>query len=147
MPDEFEASTEFLKFDEELGLVFGFAIISKVNGEPFFDVQGDHIPEDAMLKAATDFMENSRMAGEMHTRDEEDNPIVKGSIVFAWPMTTEIAKAFEMETSRTGLMIAMKPEDDDVLQKFKRGDFTGFSIGGLRGEDEEVEDEDEDDDA
>ena len=44
---------EIKKVDEELGLVMGFAIICKIDGEPYFDTQGDHIPEDSMLKAAT----------------------------------------------------------------------------------------------
>lgn len=126
-------ANEILKVDDELGLVLGFAIISKINGEPYFDVQGDHIPEDAMLDAATDFMMNSRMAKEMHRGDQA------GSVVFCWPMTTEIAKTFGITTSRTGLMIAMKPDTDEMLQKFKSGEYTGFSIGGVRVQDEIVE--------
>ena len=38
--------------DEKLDLVFGGAIISKINGEDYIDLQGDIIPEDAMLEAA-----------------------------------------------------------------------------------------------
>lgn len=130
--ESFEVSTEILKFDENLGLVLGWAIVSTVDGEDYFDKQNDHIPEDAMLKAATEFMSNSRVAGAMHKAEE------RGTVVFAWPMTSEIAKSFDIETSKTGLMIGMLP-DDDMLQKFKDGDFTGFSIGGKRGEDEVVE--------
>jgi len=132
MKKDFEARTEFTKFDEELGLVMGYIIVCKQGGEDYFDLHGDHIPEEAMLKAATDFMENSREADEMHTAD------VRGTIVFAWPMTTDIAKAFDIETDTTGLMIAMRP-DEDMLAKFKSGELTGFSIGGFRGIDEEVD--------
>ena len=134
MTEQFSTGAKFVKVDEELGLVLGFAIICKENGEDYFDVQDDHIPEDSMLKAATDFMIDSRMAAEMHPGEE------RGQVVFAWPMTTEIAKAFDIEIPRTGLMIAMKPDNDEMLEKFRNGDFTGFSIGGLRLEDEEVND-------
>lgn len=115
---------EFAKVDEDLGLVMGFAIICKVEGEKYFDKQDDHIPEESMLEAATDFMVNSRKALEMHAGG------AIGSVVFAFPLTTEIAKAFQIETKQTGLMIAMRPESDDVLQKFKDGTYTGFSMGG-----------------
>lgn len=125
--------TKVKKVDEELGLVMGFAIVCKLNNEPYFDTQGDYIPEDAMLKASTDFMENSREAWEMHSGGRA------GQILFAFPLTTEIAKAFEIETGTTGLMIAMKPENDAMLEKFRSGEFTGFSIGGKRGEDEDVD--------
>lgn len=119
------------KVDETLGLVFGYAIVCKQDGEPYFDVQGDHITEEAMLKAAADFMESARVAKEMHAGEQ------KGSIVFAFPLTADIAKALDLEVKKTGLLIAMKPSPD-MLEKFKKGEYTGFSIGGYRGTDEEV---------
>jgi hypothetical protein len=85
-----------------------------------------------MLKAALDFMENSQVAKEMHSGEE------KGTVVFAWPLTTDIAKAFGIKTSTTGLMIAVRPHDDEMLAKFKSGELTGFSIGGRRIIDEDV---------
>ena len=130
---EFTIGGEILKVDEELGLVMGWAIISTEGGEDYFDKQGDHIPDESMLNASVDFMKNSRVAKEMHVGEE------KGTVVFAWPMTAEIAKVFDIETNKTGLMIAMLPEDG-VLEKFKSGEYTGFSIGGSRIEDEEVDD-------
>lgn len=128
----FETSAEVFKVDESLGLVFGWAIISKQDGQEYYDVQGDHIPEDAMLKATTDFMMHSRVGKTMHTGEQT------GAVVFAWPMTSEIAKAMGIVTKNTGLMIAMKPSPED-LKKFASGDFTGFSIGGSRIKDEEVD--------
>ncbi len=132
----FDIRAKVLKVDDKLGLVMGFAIICTEDGEPYFDLQDDHVPEDAMLKAALDFMENSQVAKEMHG-DEQ-----RGTIVFAWPMTADIAKAFGMLTRQTGLMIALRPSDDEMLKKFQMGELTGFSIGGDRIEDEEVPDGD-----
>lgn len=132
-PGEFETDAQVCKVDEGLGLVFGYAIVCKQDGKDYFDVQGDHIPESAMLDAAADFMLSSRVSKDMHVGEAD------GTVVFAFPMTTDIAKAFGIETKTTGLMIAMKPSPD-VLQKFASGEYTGFSIGGRRIEDEPVED-------
>lgn len=137
MSDPFEVRSTVAKVDESLGLVMGFGIICKQDGEPYFDLQNDHIPEDSMLKAALDFMENSQVAKEMHKGDP------CGSVVFAFPLTDEIAKAFGIQTKTTGLMIAMKPEPA-MLKRFRDGELTGFSIGGMRGVDEEIEDDDDD---
>lgn len=123
---------EVLKVDDGLGLVFGWAIVCKQDGADYWDLQGDCIPEDAMLAATTDFMANSRVSKEMHTGD------AAGSVVFAFPLTEDIAKAFGVETKTTGLMIAVKPHDAATLAKFRDGTYTGFSIGGFRVTDEEV---------
>ena len=124
---------EVQKVDDNLGLVMGWAIVCKENGSDHYDLQNDHIPEDAMLKASLDFMENSQVAKEMHAGSKA------GSVVFAFPLTEEIAKSFGILSHKSGLMIAMKPESDEMLEKFRDGTFTGFSIGGLRLEDEIVE--------
>ena len=132
MADEFELRAEVLKVDAELGLVFGWGIVCTQDGEPYFDKQGDHIPEDAMLKAATDFAKSARNSYEQHERTGA------GQVVHTFPLTAEVAKHFGLETKTTGLMIAVAP-DSEMLAKFKTGELTGFSIGGKRVEDEVVE--------
>lgn len=129
--EEFETYAKAAGVDEEHGLVFGWAVVCKQEGADYFDLQGDHIPEYSMLDASSDFMQNSRVAKEMHEGGE------KGSVVFAFPLTTDIAKAMGVETKTTGLMIAMKPSDPAMLAKFKSGELTGFSIGGKRIRDKE----------
>jgi len=129
------ATKKFFKAEsvsEELGMVFGWAIVCKEDGEAYFDSQDDHITEKAMLGAAVDFMENSRVLKEMHAGEEQ------GSVVFAWPLTEDIAKAMGIETKKTGLMIAVKPGNPEILEKFKTGEYSGFSIGGTRLTDEVV---------
>lgn len=133
---EFETTAKVLKVDEGLGLVFGWAIVSTVDGEPHFDHQGDHIPEDALLDASLEFaLQKSRPNNEMHVRSDA------GEVPFIFPMTADVAKAFGIETSQTGLMIGAKP-DPEQLAKFASGELTGFSIGGHRIEDRPVEEED-----
>lgn len=85
-----------------------------------------------MLEASVDFMKNSRVLGDQHEKPEG------GSVLFAWPMTTEVAKAFGITTEKTGLMIAVKPDSPEMLAKFKAGEMTGFSIGFRRVKDEVV---------
>lgn len=125
--------TTICKVDDELGVVFGWAIICNDGGKPYVDSQDDHIPEHAMLKATVEFMESRRAFKAMHQGD------AIGSVVCAWPMTAEIAKAFDIETEMTGLMIGVKPTDADVLAKFKSGEYSGFSIGGVVISDKEIE--------
>ena len=114
------------KVDESLGLVFGYAVVCLQNGEPYYDLADDHIPEQAMLKAAASFAQRDRVAKEMHEGEKA------GEIVFLFPLTTEVAKSLDIETSTTGLLIAMKPSDPAMLEKFRSGEYTGFSIGGRR---------------
>lgn len=126
---KFEITCEVKKVDAELGLVFGWAIVCKEAGRPYFDLQGDHIPEGSMLKAATGFAKGARMAKEMHVGGG------RGTVVFMLPFTEDIAKSLGIQDpARTGLIIGMAP-DGDMLEKFKSGELRGFSIGGRRKKD------------
>lgn len=114
------------KVDESLGLVFGYAIVCKLaDGSDYYDLQDEHIPEDVMLKALCDFMLGERAMKDMHAGD----PV--GQVVFAFPMTTDIAKALGITVEKTGALVAMKPANKALLQKFATGEYTGFSIGGF----------------
>lgn len=117
-------TSNILKVDESLGLVFGYAIVCKENGQDHYDRQGDHIPESVMLKASASFAEGARVAKEMHRGEQA------GQVVFMFPMTTDIAKSLGIRADRTGLLVAMKPSDPEILRKFASGEYTGFSIGG-----------------
>lgn len=127
-----EKNFRVAKIDEGLGLVYGFAIVCKVDGEPYYDLNIDkstgtrvpeHIPEDVMAKSAADFMMTTRPGNEMHKGAD------KGHFVFAFPLTTDIAKALGIQTRKTGLLVAYKPPPA-VLEKFRDGTYTGFSIEG-----------------
>lgn len=113
-----------VKVDEGLGLVFGWGIVCTEKGAPYYDLQGDFIPEDVMLKGVTDFMKNARVAKDMHSGEQI------GGIVHSFPMTEEIAKSFGITCEKTGWMVAMAPDSVDVLKQFRDRTRTGFSIGG-----------------
>lgn len=133
MDKEFAIRGEIIKADASLGLVLGWGIICSENGVPYFDLQGDHIPEDVMTKAAADFMLHSRCAKEMHSGD------AIGSIVFSFPLTKDVCDAYGITCAKSGWLIAMRPTAD-VFAKFKSGEYKGFSIGGRWMAAEEVAD-------
>lgn len=130
------------KVEKRLGLVFGYAIICKVDGEDYYDlgsydeatgqVVSDHISEDEMIAAVTDFMKSARVAKEMHAGDQ------RGGVLHSLPLTTDIAKALGLEAKMTGWIVAMQP-DADMLAKFESGELTGFSIGGAGSREVEAE--------
>jgi hypothetical protein len=113
------------KVDDRLGVVFGLAIVSKVAGEPYFDLQDHHVPEDVLLKAAVDFMAGDRPSLYRH----EGEPI--GRVLFAWPAVADVNKAMGVAPDATGLWVGVKVDDAATLKKFRDGTLTGFSIGGM----------------
>ena len=126
MPEQmiFKSSPNIAKVSRRLGVVFGYAIVCEKDGEPYYDLQGDHIPEEVMLKASCEFMDGDRIMKDMH----EGEPV--GKVLFAFPMTKEIAESLGVSITQTGLLAALKPNDPAILDKFDRGEYTGFSIGG-----------------
>ncbi len=134
-----KAQFRIRKIDEESGLVYGWAIVCEKDGEPYYDLNidknedgtlGERMPEHitpiAMIKAALEFaMTADRPGNEMHKGSET------GSYPFLMPMTADIAKGFGITCDTTGLMVAYKPTPD-VLQKFRDGTYSGFSIEGSR---------------
>ena len=122
-----------LKVDDEQGLVYGWAYVSTEDGKLLVDSQGDSIEPIEMEKMATHFMLNSRNAKVMHKGENV------GQFVHSFPMTNDIMKAFDIYSDREGWLVAMKPTDDEVMKAYKRGDYTGFSIGGKAGDVEDYD--------
>jgi cation transport regulator ChaB len=129
------STSEVCKVDESLGLVFGYAMVSKIDGEPHFDLQGHHIPEATVVRVLAKFMEDGAIAKEMHSGE----PV--GKYVFAFPLTTDIADSLDILPMQTGAIVAMKPDNPDILKKFANGEYTGFSIGGINPVFEDYDDE------
>lgn len=136
MPDEFyKINGQICKADDEMGLVFGWAIVCKDENGDYVDRQGDFIPQESMLRAAADFMKNSAAVASMH----DASTIKKGLVRFCFPLTDEVAKAFNIECPIRGLMFAAEAPDDDILSKVKNGERPAFSIGGFRVAQEEID--------
>ena len=131
MAQDFQTFAKVSGISDELGVVFGFAMTSKINGQDYTDTQGHQLDESAMLKAALGYAESARAAKEQHKREGA------GSVPFVFPLTSEIAAALGISTARHGVLIGMKP-DAAMLAKFKSGELTGFSIAGTLHKYEEV---------
>lgn len=61
------ATTDILKVDDALGVVFGYAIVCREKNDQgawvdHYDTQGHHIPEDEMLKASVEFAQQDTEA-------------------------------------------------------------------------------------
>lgn len=126
---EVTARVQVAKISDE-GIVFGFALTSTVNGSPHYDLHGDAIDEAELVKVAAAFLEAGGASDEMH------DDTASGSVVFCYPLTTEIADALAIKSDRTGLLVGIRPSPE-VLAKFRSGEYTGFSIAGI-GEREEI---------
>jgi hypothetical protein len=107
------------------GLLFGWSLISHIDGQPYYDAYDTHFPEAVVLRSAEDFMQGSR---EVRVRHD----VRIGKVVFAMPLTSDIAAALGITTERgrTGLIVGWRPDDPRWLERYESGDLTGLSIGG-----------------
>lgn len=118
------------KVDDTLGIVYGYGIVCKVDGADYYDLQGDHIPEDEMLRAVADFMERVPTAKVMHEGEDI------GRVLMSMTLTSDVAAAFDIVAKKTGWLVGWKPSDKAVVKRFQPGpngeepELTGFSIGG-----------------
>lgn len=122
-----------LKVDEDLRLVFGMALVSKVKKadgtwDTYRDVHGDHIPEGVVLKSALDFMNSGNPELDIMHNEQK-----VGEFVFMFPMTEEVAESYGLDVVKTGLYVGARVDDDDALERFRSGELTGFSIDATMG--------------
>jgi hypothetical protein len=116
--------TAITKIDDGLGLVFGWASVSTVNGQPLIDKQGDFVPPDELLKASTAFMADARVAKLMHKHGV-------GEVLHSFPLDRSIAKAFGIKCDVEGWLVGMKVHDPEVFAAVREGRLSGLSIGGF----------------
>jgi hypothetical protein len=134
----FTSTTDLLKVDAELGVVFGYAIVCREKNDKgdwvdHYDTQGHHIPESEMLKASIDFAQQQTIA-KAASKDMHEGDSIQ-EVVQMIAVTEELAKALDWDIKKTGLVIALKPTPE-ILELYKADpasapDFrTGFSMGG-----------------
>ena len=121
----------FSKLDDDQHLAFGWASVSKVNGLPVVDKQGDYIDPEDLEAAAYEYVLKSRVGGAMHQRDADDRPIKVADIVESMVFTDDkVAKMGLPENFNRGWWVGMKIHDEDEWSLVKKGGRTGFSIHG-----------------
>lgn len=127
---EIEGTVALMKTDRRLGLIFGHGMVCKTRDEsgavqPYYDLHGDHAPEEEMVKAAMKFAATSRPGKAQHAGDQI------GTILFMFPMTEDIAKGLDYPPlAKYGLLIAFKPSDPKIMDDVDAGLYKGFSFGG-----------------
>jgi len=120
-------SGEFIKFDAEQRLVFGWANVSRNEaGELLVDSQDDTISPEELEKAAYDFVLDVRKAGEMHQRVEGIGTMVESVML---TLEKQEAMGIPAGTVPEGWWVGFKVAQD-VFDKVKTGEYSMFSIGG-----------------
>lgn len=109
----FTSTTAILKADAKLGIIFGYAVVTKVDGEPYYDTQDDHIPDEVMVKIAAKFAERSRVGKSMHAGEKV------ADVVFNFPLSEDIAKALGITAKQHGWLVGFKPLDPAMLAQFE----------------------------
>jgi cation transport regulator ChaB len=112
------------KFDEEQGIVYGWASVVTEKGKPVYDLDGDMIPVPELVNAVNEFMLNERVGKVMHSGEQA------GTILHSFLLTDDISAALGVQVDREGWIVGYKVDDPEILAKVKDGTFTGFSIGG-----------------
>lgn len=132
--DDVEWYGEFSKFDQDKHLAFGWASVSKVNGQPVVDKQNDYIDPDDLETAAYQYVLGSRVGGAMHGRDEFDQPLKVADLVESMVFTDDKVEAMGLPpTFNRGWWVGMKihdPNEWELVKKGAAGGRTGFSIHG-----------------
>lgn len=125
--DEFTLTAKVAKLDESIGVVFGYAVASTIDGgaSDHVDLQGDAVVGgDELIKVALGFAEAGARSDVMH------NEVKDGWVPFVMPLSAETKKAFGLSGDVEGIAIGMKPSAE-TFKRFVSGELAAFSIGGV----------------
>ena len=122
---------QFSKVDEDKRQVFGWCSITKVDGQPVVDRQGDYIPLDEVEKSAYDYVVKSRKGGDMHKREGE-LPLHASDMIESFVVTPDKLEQMGLEKDALphGWWIGFKVNNDNLWEEVKKGDKLHFSIHG-----------------
>ena len=119
-------SVELYKLDDEQKLIYGVVLVPDVE-----DLQGDICSKEDIQEAAHDYLVNSRLVKAQH-RAPTDADVVECYIA---PVDIPIGKGIAPAGS---WVMVTKVNSAAMWTAIKKGDITGYSIGG-RGTREEIE--------
>ncbi len=124
--DEFQLTCKVAKLDESIGVVFGYAVASTVDGgkTPHIDLQSDAVAGgDDLIKVALGFAEAGAQSDVMH------DCVKDGWVPFVMPLNADTKKAFKLSGDVEGIAIGMKPSVE-TFKRFVSGELAAFSIYG-----------------
>jgi hypothetical protein len=111
-------------------MAYGWALVTDVDGVPVLDLQGDIVEVEDLRGSVHDFIRSDRIAGIIHGRDADGNPIQVGEIVESMVISPDIEAALGVEFGKSGWFIGMHVTADSVWADVKSGKLPAFSIGG-----------------
>jgi Putative phage serine protease XkdF len=126
-----ELTGELSKLDPDKRQVFGWASITKIDGQDVFDRQGDYIALEEIEKSAYHYVHNSRAGGNMHQRAGEV-PLKVSDMVESFVVTPEKLEKMGLESNALphGWWVGYQINDEDLWQEVKDGKKLSFSIHG-----------------
>lgn len=126
-----EFAGELSKLDSDKRQVFGWASVTKVDGQDVFDRQGDYIALEEIEKSAYHYVHNSRKGGDMHERAGEV-PLHKSDMIESFVVTPEKLEKMGLDSDSMphGWWVGYQVNDEDLWQMVKEGKRVGFSIHG-----------------
>lgn len=124
---KFRADIEAVNDEERI--VYGWASVVEVGGEPVIDHQDDVIDLQEITKAAHEFLDGERTGGVMHVM-QDGKPVRVGKVVESIVFRPELQEALGVSLGKSGWFIGYQVEHDGIWKKVKSGDLRAFSIGG-----------------
>jgi radical SAM protein with 4Fe4S-binding SPASM domain len=113
------------KLDEDARYAAGWALVSEVDNQPYYDDEGDHMTERDLVASAQQFMERFRVGKRSH-EGEADMITYVESVVF----TKELQRTLGIDLGIVGWWLGGIIRDQDLWEAVKRGEFRGFSVAG-----------------
>lgn len=124
----------FSKFDDDKKQVFGWASVTKINGQPVVDRQGDYIDLGDLEDAAYAYVHKSRVGGDMHKRTQSlqgDSAHKVSDMIESMVFTPDkIAKMGLPADFPQGWWVGYQVHDPETWDLVKKRGRTGFSIHG-----------------
>lgn len=125
MHTKFETQMKLESYDEELGVIVGYALISSINGERYFyDLQNTHYTESSIVKAVL----KATRSGMTPSFHEHNSYKHAGHIAFMMPVTSSMSGAMGMTFDKTGLIVGIEATPE-AIKKYKNGEYVGLSFG------------------
>jgi hypothetical protein len=113
-------TVEVVRKSDELGIIWGYASVADI-----VDLQGDVVPQDELVSAVYEFMEN--YYGEQATIKE--NHKQPADVVL-------VESTFHFLAGKLRWYVGVKLLDEKLRKAAREGQISGFSIGGYAEEED-----------
>jgi cation transport regulator ChaB len=111
------------KVDVKNRLVWGWASVIKLDGQPVIDLQGDVIDGQELRRAVHDYVKSLRHAKVMHEGE------VVGEVVDSFVWLDDVQKAYSVDFGCEGWAVGMEMPAT-VVARVEAGELNAFSIAG-----------------